>query len=85
VQARYVLAEDDGDLRIPCADVFTGPAGEALWLRGCAPPEDVLSVTEWVPAALGAGLVDLRLPPLHDRWARPGERSGTCGPRAVHR
>lgn len=38
-------------------------------------------VTEWVPSALGAGLVDLRLPPLYnppspagravwDRWAR---------------
>lgn len=102
VPVRYVLVEDDGDLRIPCAaadGVFTGPAGEPLRLLGCAPPEDVLSrlragrrlrpvlcslavvdcfgletalslvsfdVTEWVPSALGAGLVDLRLPPLHD-------------------
>lgn len=41
---RYVLVEDDGERRIPCADaegVFTGPDGEPLRLRRCTLPAEL--------------------------------------------
>ena len=41
---RYVLVEDDGERRIPCAEgegVFSGPGGEPLRLRGCTLPAEL--------------------------------------------
>lgn len=41
---RYVLVEDNGERRIPCADaegVFTGPVGEPLRLRRCTLPAEL--------------------------------------------
>ncbi|MCR6490585.1 barstar family protein [Amycolatopsis sp. OK19-0408] len=45
VRPRYVLVEDDGERRIPCADadrVFSGRPGDPVWLLGCDLPDDLL-------------------------------------------